>query len=252
MIEMHLRILPGIDDGPETMEGSLALARALVQEGVHNDTMVPHSNDGFHHSTGGEIQHRVSDVQQELDHCCILLRLFAGHKALIKPGLVEDIQAGRRATLNGSRYLWLELWNSTRLPETERVMFELMFFGIISIIDHPESCRAILKRSGRLLAMLEQVVLTQLRVGTLLGMQDITTRKCIETLLKKEYFHFIVLPLMRISCTSVYLSGATYGLKCAVMLIDQALVELFIETYLAAIINDKTTFYSCTIYSEKL
>ncbi len=24
MIDMHLRILPGIDDGPETMEGSLA------------------------------------------------------------------------------------------------------------------------------------------------------------------------------------------------------------------------------------
>jgi tyrosine-protein phosphatase YwqE len=63
MIDMHLRILPGIGDGPETMEGSLALARALVQEGVHNDTMVPHSNDEFHRHTVGETQMRVSDVQ---------------------------------------------------------------------------------------------------------------------------------------------------------------------------------------------
>ncbi len=63
MIDMHLRILPGIDDGPETMEGSLALARALVQEGVHNDTAFPNSNDGFHRYTVGETQSRVSDVQ---------------------------------------------------------------------------------------------------------------------------------------------------------------------------------------------
>ncbi|TMD49477.1 MAG: capsular biosynthesis protein, partial [Chloroflexi bacterium] len=35
MIDTHLHILPGIDDGPETVEESLALARVLVQEGIH-------------------------------------------------------------------------------------------------------------------------------------------------------------------------------------------------------------------------
>src|SRR6266567_3672220 len=121
MIDTHLHILPGVDDGPETMQESLELARVLVQEGIHTAIATPHYNDEFLPRSATEIQERVNHLQQELDRHNIPLRLFAGHEALIKPGLVEDIQAGRLATLNGSRYLLLELWSSAWLPETEGV-----------------------------------------------------------------------------------------------------------------------------------
>jgi protein-tyrosine phosphatase len=85
---------------------------------------------------------KLNDLQQLLDLQGIPLHLFAGHEALIKSGMVEDIQAGRLATLNKSRYLLLELWNNTWLPETERVIFELRTFGVIPIIAHPERYRA--------------------------------------------------------------------------------------------------------------
>ena len=107
MIDTHLHILPGVDDGPETLEEALALARALVQEGVSAAIATPHYNDEYRRRSADEIRGRVYDVQQALDRCGIPLRLFAGHEVLIKPGLVEDIQAGRLATLNGGRYLLL-------------------------------------------------------------------------------------------------------------------------------------------------
>ncbi len=44
MIEMHLHILPGIDDRPETIEESLALARTLELECVHSAIATPHSH----------------------------------------------------------------------------------------------------------------------------------------------------------------------------------------------------------------
>src|SRR5437016_10267223 len=109
MIDTHLHILPGVDDGPETIQQSLSLARTLVEEGIHSAIATPHYNDEFPRRSAAEIRERVSVVQQELDRQEIPLRLFAGHEVLIKPGLVEDIQAGRVATLNGSRYLLLEL-----------------------------------------------------------------------------------------------------------------------------------------------
>lgn len=143
MIDTHLHILPGVDDGPETMQESLMLAQALVQEGIRFAVATPHYNDEFPQRSAAEIQNRVNDMQRELDRYGIPLRLFAGHEVLIKPGLVEDIKAGRLATLNGSRYLLLELWNTSWLPETERVLFELMAQGIIPILAHPERYRAI-------------------------------------------------------------------------------------------------------------
>src|SRR5437868_5193189 len=169
MIDTHLHILPCIDDGPETMEESIALARVLVQEGIHTAIATPHFNDQFPQRSAAEVQVLVHELQQVLDRQGIPLRLFAGHEALIKPGLVDDIRAGRLATLNGSRYLLLELWNSAWLPETERAIFELRAFGIVPIIAHPERYRAIQQDFHRLTALLQQGVLAQMMASSLIG-----------------------------------------------------------------------------------
>src|SRR5258706_6431360 len=154
MIDIHLHILPGIDDGPDTLEEALSLARVLVQEGIHSAIATPHYNDEFPLRSAWEIRSRVNDMEYALDHCSIPLRLFAGHEALIKPGLVDDIQAGRLATLNGSRFLLLELWNGSWIPETERVIFELRAFGIVPILAHPERYLAIQQDPDRLIHLL--------------------------------------------------------------------------------------------------
>src|SRR5579884_747306 len=138
MIDIHLHILPGVDDGPANLDEALSLAHSLVQEGVRIAVATPHYNDEFPQRPAREIYERVHALQQELDRRSIPLRLLPGHEALIKPGLIEDIQLGRLATLNGTRYLLLELWNNMWLPETERVIFELRAFGIIPILAHPE------------------------------------------------------------------------------------------------------------------
>src|SRR5579864_8389612 len=191
MIDTHLHILPGLDDGPETVQESLALARVLVEEGIHTAIATPHYNDEFPQRSAAEIRERVNDFQQVLDHQSIPLRLFAGHEALLKPGLVEDIQTGRLATLNGSRYLLLELWYSSWLPETERVIFELRAAGIVPIIAHPERYHAIQQNPDRLTALLRQGALAQLMAGSLTGIQGNITRRTAETLLKKRLIHCI-------------------------------------------------------------
>jgi len=236
MIDTHLHILPGVDDGPETVQESLALARALVQEGVHTAIATPHYNDEFLPRSAAEIQERVHDLQQVLDHHDIPLRLFPGHEALIKPGLVEDIQTGRLGTLNGSHYLLLELWNSAWLPETERVIFELRAFGIVPIIAHPERYRAIQKDPHRLDALLQQGALIQLVAGSLIGMQGNTARRTAEDLLKKGLIHCIASDA---HCLSMRPPGVSRGIQRAIQLLGQVHVYHMIETWPAAILNNE-------------
>ena len=191
MIDVHLHILPGVDDGPATLDDALSLARSLVQEGVQMAVATPHYNDEYPQLPAREIRERVGDLQRELDRHAIPLRLLAGHEALIQPGLVADVQSGRLATLNGSRYLLLELWNSSWMPETERVIFDLRVLGIVPVLAHPERYLAIQQDSNRLKALIEQGVLAQLTAGSLVGMQGKTARKCAETLLKRGLIHCI-------------------------------------------------------------
>jgi protein-tyrosine phosphatase len=240
MIDTHLHILPGVDDGPETMQESIALARVLVQEGIHSAIATPHYNDEFPRRSASEIRERVNDVQQELDRYNIPLRLFAGHEALINPGLVEDIHTGRLATLNNSRYLLLELWNGSWLPETEQVIFNLRAFDIVPVIAHPERYRAIQQDPNKLAALLEQGALAQVMAGSLVGIQGKMARRTAETLLKKRLIHCIASDAHGLQKRPPSVSG---GLQCAEKLLGRAHVYRMIETCPAAILNNETYRY---------
>src|SRR5215469_7899551 len=236
MIDIHLHILPGVDDGPETLQEALALAKVLVEDGIHSAVATPHFNDQFPQRSAAEIRERVHDLQQALDHHQIPLRLFAGHEVLIKPGLIEDIQAGRLATLNGSRYLLLELWNSTWLPETERVIFELQAFGIIPVIAHPERYRAIQKDPARLTALVRQGALAQLTASSLVGMQGNTARRTAEDLLKRGLIHCIASDAHGLQKRP---PGVLLGLQRASALLGQAHVYQMTEKCPASIVNNE-------------
>ncbi len=237
MIDTHLHILYGVDDGPETMEESILLAQSLVQEGVYAGIATPHYNDEFQQRTVAEVQERIQSLQQELIRRSISLRLYPGHEALITPGLVEEIRKGNLATLNNSRYLLLELWNSTWLPETDRVIFELQSAGIVPIIAHPERYRAFQKEPNRLAALVERGVLAQLTAGSLVGMQGNTTRKVAENLLKKGLVHCIAS-----DAHGQYKRppAVVRGLQRAVQIVGRERVHQMTELWPAMIVNNES------------
>ncbi len=237
MIDTHLHILPGVDDGPETLEESLALARALVQEGVHTAIATPHYNDEFQHRSAGEIRARIDQLQLALQQNSIPLRVFAGHEVLIKPGLVEDVKAGNISTLNGGRYLLLELWNNTWIPETEQVIFELRALGITPIIAHPERYRAIQQDPTRLASLIQRGVLAQITAGSLAGVQGNTARRCAETLLKRGLVHCIASDAHGMHKRRPHINE---GLQFASKVLGKARVHTLVESIPAAIVNNET------------
>lgn len=235
MIDTHLHILPGVDDGPETLEQSLSLAYALVQEGVRAAIATPHYNDEFPRRGVAEIRERVYHLQIALNRNHIPLQLCAGHEALIKPGLVEDIQRGRLATLNGSRYLLLELWNSSWLPETEQVIFELRAAGIIPMLAHPERYRTFQKDPERLGTLVQQGILAQITASSLVGMQGNTARRTAELLLRKGYIHCIASDAHGLHKRP---PAITQGLQRAVQIIGQAKTQQLVEAMPISIVNN--------------
>lgn len=237
MIDIHLHILPGVDDGPATLDDALSLARSLVQEGVQVAVATPHYNDEYPQLPAREIVERVGNLQRELDRHAIPLRLLVGHEALIQAGLVADVQSGRLATLNGSRYLLLELWNSSWMPETERVIFELRALGIVPVLAHPERYLAIQQDSNRLKALVEQGVLAQLTAGSLVGVQGKTARKCAETLLKRGLIHCIA--------SDAHGPGRRppailQGMQATERIIGRAQAAQLIEAYPAAMVQNQS------------
>src|SRR5260221_4629557 len=47
MVDLHCHILPGIDDGPDNIEESLAMAEHAIADGITHVVATPHSSDNY-------------------------------------------------------------------------------------------------------------------------------------------------------------------------------------------------------------
>ena len=56
MIDLHCHLLPGIDDGPETMAQALALAAHAVRSGIAHAVVTPHIHIGRYHNDLASIE----------------------------------------------------------------------------------------------------------------------------------------------------------------------------------------------------
>ncbi len=61
MVDLHCHILPGLDDGPDNMELSLAMAESAIADGITHVVATPHSNSEYVFDYS-----RVRKVREEL------------------------------------------------------------------------------------------------------------------------------------------------------------------------------------------
>ncbi|MGH9518157.1 MAG: CpsB/CapC family capsule biosynthesis tyrosine phosphatase, partial [Terriglobales bacterium] len=104
-VDTHLHLLPGLDDGPATMEAALEAAEVAIADGVVAVVATPHSNYQWPFQPD-----RVNQLRTEM-------QTLVGERMRITTGCelhlsYENVQAAlanpRAFTLNASRYLLVE------------------------------------------------------------------------------------------------------------------------------------------------
>jgi protein-tyrosine phosphatase len=131
-------MLPGIDDGAQTLASSLEMARMAADDGVTTTFCTPHIYPGLYENRGPDIQHRVKNLQLILRDKGIPLELNFGADAHLVPELLEGVASGRVPTLGGSRYLLLEPPHHVRPPGFTESVFRVITAGYTPVITHPE------------------------------------------------------------------------------------------------------------------
>src|ERR1019366_7955580 len=77
-VDIHAHILPGIDDGPEGLEGSLAMARAAAESGTETLAATPHVRGDFPNVRVRELAERCRALQEAIGREQIALRIVPG------------------------------------------------------------------------------------------------------------------------------------------------------------------------------
>lgn len=192
MFDLHSHILPGIDDGPKEMEGSLQLARLAVQEGITHVVATPHHKNGLWDNEKEQIVEHVKKLQYELDAKQIPLTIFPGQEVRIHGELLENIEANQIQFIDEQeQYLLIEFPTKSVPVYTDRLFYELMQKGVVPIIVHPERNRIFYKEPDRLKSLVEKGALAQLTAGSYTGGFGQTIQTFSRQLIEADLVHFI-------------------------------------------------------------
>lgn len=191
MVEIHSHILPGLDDGSYDLENSILMAKQAVVHGIHSVIATPHHENGRYTNEFEVVELRVKSFQEELKKRDIPLHIHAGQEIRVYRGLIEDIEAGRAATLNGSRYMLLEFPSDRISSGTHELMHELRLMNIVPIIAHPERNREIAENPTKLLELVELGALSQITAHSIIGHFGKTIQTLSLDLCKNHLAHFV-------------------------------------------------------------
>lgn len=220
IVDFHNHIIPGVDDGAQTPDESVAALRAMVEHGVTHVITTPHFDASLTtrsaradaaHETAGSAEERLA----EIDAGWALLEAVAGAVPGIGISRGAEVMldtpspdlSDARLHLAGGQFVLVEFPFMTVPPESARVLKHLRAAGLIPIIAHPERYNGVApgsnlpvewKAAGALLQINGASLTGRYGKGPKMNAQDLLARGIVDYL--GSDYHTRGSPLVREYC----------------------------------------------------
>jgi protein-tyrosine phosphatase len=173
-VDLHLHLLPGVDDGPADEAGSLEHAERLVRAGVTEAAVTPHVGHWMYPLDVFEIAARTRALQAAVDSAGLGLRLHPGGE--IHPGGATALSAAELDAIAhgppGARWVLLEVPFAGIDDAFLDACRHVREAGFGLLIGHPERAEGFLADGHRMLQPeLAAGALLQVNLCSLLGRQ---------------------------------------------------------------------------------
>jgi protein-tyrosine phosphatase len=170
MLDLHAHLLPGIDDGPADLDGSVRLAREMASGGVRTVAATPHCRHDHPGVVPGELAGRCIQLERRLMEEGIPIEVVpAGEADLV--WALDSTADDLRLVSYGQRGHDL-LVETPYMPLTtnfEALLFELTIMGYRLLLAHPERNSTLREGPGRLAELVRRGVLVQVTASSLVG-----------------------------------------------------------------------------------
>ena len=190
-VDIHTHILPGLDDGPKSIDGSIAIARCYQNAGIKRIVATPHFIPGTAWAADSfTVLDRARTLQAVIDNYEIDLQIIPGMEIAYHSRLVERISSERVLPLGNSKHFLIE----PPLSGIDETLIEnliiLLNKDIQIIIAHPERVEIFQKKRVFLDKLVSCGAKLQVNSGSLLGHFGRTAFNMALDLFQKDQLHF--------------------------------------------------------------
>ncbi len=173
MFDLHCHFLPGIDDGPPSLDEALILARMAQEDGITHAVLTPHIHPGRYANERDGIERAVADFALHLKAAGIDLALAAGAEVRLDPMILPMLQENRIPFIGrygDEEIMLLELPHSHIPPGTDKLVSWMRGRNVRPLIAHPERNKDVLRNLDKIRPLVEMGCLLQLTAGAVAGM----------------------------------------------------------------------------------
>lgn len=188
MIDLHSHLLPGLDDGPPDIDGSVAMAERALREGIETIVATPHVNSRYRNDTQtiGDALARVRGVLADEQ---LPLEVLPGAEIAVNYLAESDTSGIGSLSLGGGEWLLIEPPFATVATGLVTTVQGLIWDGHRVVLAHPERCPAIHRDPTIVERLADDGVLMSLTAGSLTGRFGSQARRMAIALLREGLAH---------------------------------------------------------------
>jgi protein-tyrosine phosphatase len=234
MIDLHAHVLPGIDDGPASIDAALELLRAMVEDGVRIVAATPHVRDDFP-TTPQQITAALSALTGAARAEGLEIEVLPGAEIAVDRlrSAIHDGTLPAFALAGNPRYLLVEFPYYGWPLDLEDLLRTLGLSGIRPVLAHPERNPAVQTDPARVVPLVRDGALIQLTASSLVGQSGTRVRRTAFHLLDERLAHLVGSDSHGASTRRASMSAVRGAL-------DEALAEWLTVTLPEAIVRDAT------------
>ena len=191
IVDLHMHVVPGIDDGSRSIEESLQMLKLASEQGVTDVFCTSHN--GYCQEDGERYMNAFLKLENAVAEAKINVRIHKGCELLCAGEYIDDIiyglDIGAFSTLGNSKYVLAELYPDAKPIEALTIIKTLTENRYKPIIAHMERNYNITSLMVRLL--IQSGALIQVNAFSLMDESNKEIRERARELLRNKYVHFI-------------------------------------------------------------
>jgi len=188
MVDMHSHVLPGIDDGAQTVEESIVLIRKMMELGITKIIATPHIMMDLYRNTPETINAALTILKAKLVEEKMEIDISAAAEHYLDETFEQRIDERGFMTM-GDNYVLFEFSFVSRPHQALQLIKKMTASGYRPILAHPERYQYL--STKELLDLREWGCLMQLNTISLCGYYGIPVKQTAQKLIDANLIDFI-------------------------------------------------------------
>lgn len=136
--DIHCHLIYGVDDGPQTLEQSVAMVQAAYKDGVRTVIATSHICPGIQEFRADLYLQHLEELRSYCASQSIDLRILTGAEILYSQLTGHFLRDGRIFSLGDSEYVLVEFLPDVTGKEIQEALTEILRSGYRPVIAHVE------------------------------------------------------------------------------------------------------------------